>query len=449
MTIPLQVSMILSRLKDAGFEAYAVGGCVRDALLGKEPHDWDICTSALPRETEAVFSGFHIIETGMKHGTVTLMLDHTPYEITTFRQDGDYLDHRRPESVSFVKNLRDDLSRRDFTVNAMAVGIDGTIQDPFHGQEDLKNGLIRCVGDPKTRFREDALRILRGLRFAAALGFAIHPDTAQAMEESKELLVHVSPERVYVELTKLLLGTYATRVLGQYGTIAAAVLPEILPAMGFEQKNPYHNRDVWGHTLEALSHAPCDAEIRWALLLHDLGKPRCFTLDSSGIGHFYGHPIAGETMAREILSRLRCDKKTREAVSVLVRCHDYDVPATEKAAKRWIIRFGPELGTKLMEVKRCDCLAHVMSPKSRARLENTLALAELVRQVVEAAPCLSVSNLAVSGRDVLESGLSPGPMVGSVLNALLEDVLEDRCPNQREALLARIPLYIQRLHEKG
>ena len=290
MNIPQGPNEILNRLTAAGFQAYAVGGCVRDSLLGTVPGDWDICTSALPEETEACFSDLRVVETGLKHGTVTVIFQGVPYEITTFRSDGNYLDHRRPQQVNFVRTLKEDLLRRDFTINAMAVGLDEEIQDPFGGRQDLKDGIIRCVGDPDTRFTEDALRILRGLRFASRLGFSIAPETAAAMERNKNLLSYVSGERIYKELAGILIGTYAQSVLEQYGGVLAAVLPEIQPSMGFLQRNPFHNRDVWQHTLEALGKSRPDPIVRWALLLHDLGKPDCFTLDDRGIGHFYGHP---------------------------------------------------------------------------------------------------------------------------------------------------------------
>lgn len=445
MAIPESVQHILHRLTAAGHEAYVVGGCVRDRLLGKEPNDWDICTSALPEETEAVFQGYRVIETGLKHGTVTVMLDGIPYEITTFRQDGDYADHRRPAQVQFVRNLTEDLARRDFTVNAMAMDHDGTLQDPFYGQEDLKNGVIRCVGDPNRRFQEDALRILRGLRFASSLGFSIHPETAEAMEDNKDLLQYVSAERVYKELTGLLVGKDAAKVLAAHGSVLTTVLPEIAPAMGFPQKNPHHNRDVWGHTLEALSYAPPDPMIRWALLLHDLGKPDCFFEDQQGIGHFHGHPVRSEELAQNILRRLKADTHTRTTVCTLVLYHDYDLPANTKNARRWVAKFGTEAALSLLEVKRCDCKAHADIAKARARCENTAKLTELVQQVMRETPCFSSRDLAVSGQDILQQGIPSGPMVGQLLNLLLEDVLEERCENDRQALLIRLGEHISQL----
>ncbi len=446
MEIPENVTYLLRRLTARGYAAYAVGGCVRDTLLGRVPGDWDICTSALPEETEQCFSDLRIIETGLKHGTVTVLLEGTPFEITTFRRDGDYLDHRRPEQVAFVASLEEDLARRDFTINAMAVGLDGRVVDPFGGQEDLKDRRIRCVGDPEARFREDALRILRGLRFASQLEFTIAPETAAAMERGRDLLQYVSGERIYVELTKLLTGPGVVQVLETYGHVLSAVLPEIAPTMGFLQRHPCHNRDVWGHTVEALGYSQPDPVIRWALLLHDLGKPDCFTQDAQGVGHFYGHPKRSEALARDILTRLHADRASTETICTLVLRHDEGGPVNRKVVRRWIGRFGPELLLQLLEVKRCDCLAHADTPKSRARYEAVMEFAELTRQVLAEERCFTVRDLAISGREVLAAGAVPGPQVGQLLEALLEDVLEERCPNEPEALGRRLRQY---LREKG
>lgn len=447
MNIPQGPDEILNRLTAAGFQAYAVGGCVRDSLLGTVPGDWDICTSALPEETEACFSDLRVVETGLKHGTVTVIFQGVPYEITTFRSDGNYLDHRRPQQVNFVRTLKEDLLRRDFTINAMAVGLDEEIQDPFGGRQDLTDGIIRCVGDPDTRFTEDALRILRGLRFASRLGFSIAPETAAAMERNKNLLSYVSGERIYKELTGILIGTYAQSVLEQYGGVLAAVLPEIQPSMGFLQRNPFHNRDVWQHTLEALGKSRPDPIVRWALLLHDLGKPDCFTLDDRGIGHFYGHPQRSMELAEQILDRFHGDKKTRDTICLLVRDHDREASATIKNARRWIARYGRDNVRLLLEVKRCDCLAHVDTPKTRARYNNLMEMTRLIRECLETERCFSVRDLPVKGGDVMALGVPAGPQVGRILEGLLDDVLDGACPPEREALLERLKQLINERKE--
>ena len=447
MNIPQGPDEILNRLTAAGFQAYAVGGCVRDSLLGTVPGDWDICTSALPEETEACFSDLRVVETGLKHGTVTVIFQGVPYEITTFRSDGNYLDHRRPQQVNFVRTLKEDLLRRDFTINAMAVGLDEEIQDPFGGRQDLTDGIIRCVGDPDPMFTEDALRILRGLRFASRLGFSIAPETAAAMERNKNLLSYVSGERIYKELTGILIGTYAQSVLEQYGGVLAAVLPEIQPSMGFLQRNPFHNRDVWQHTLEALGKSRPDPIVRWALLLHDLGKPDCFTLDDRGIGHFYGHPQRSMELAEQILDRFHGDKKTRDTICLLVRDHDREAPATIKNARRWIARYGRDNVRLLLEVKRCDCLAHVDTPKTRARYNNLMEMTRLIRECLETEQCFSVRDLPVKGGDVMALGVPAGPQVGRILEGLLDDVLDGACPPEREALLERLKQLINERKE--
>ena len=443
MEIPQEPGKLLRRLNECGFQAYAVGGCIRDSLLGKTPGDWDICTSALPEETEACFSDLRVVETGLKHGTVTVISSGEPYEITTFRSDGVYLDHRRPQKVDFVRTLKEDLLRRDFTINAMAAGLDGVIQDPFGGQKDLKEGVIRCVGDPEKRFSEDALRILRGLRFASRLGFSIAPETAAAMERQKNLLAYVSGERIYKELTGILMGDNAQTVLEQYGSVLTAVLPEIVPSMGFLQHSPFHNRDVWQHTLEALGKSRPDPMVRWALLLHDLGKPDCFTVDDRGIGHFYGHPQRSMELAEGIFDRLHGDKKTKETVCLLVRDHDREAPANEKNARRWIARYGADRVRLLLEVKRCDCLAHVDTPKTCARYDNLMEMTRLILELLEKEHCFSVRELPVKGGDVMALGVPAGPQVGQILERLLEDVLDGTCPPEREALLDRLKQYLK------
>lgn len=437
MQIPEHVQFLLEQLTARGHEAYAVGGCVRDTLLGRVPGDWDICTSALPEQVEACFSDLRVIETGLKHGTVTVLLEGTPYEITTFRQDGDYLNHRRPAQVAFVKSLREDLVRRDFTVNAMAAGLGGELIDLFGGQADLKEQCLRCVGDPDKRFQEDALRILRGLRFASQLGFSIEPETSAAMERNCGLLRCVSGERVYVELTKLLTGEHAAEVLSRYGNILLPVLPEIGPAMGFLQKNPCHDRDVWDHTVRAIELSVPDQIVRWTLLLHDLGKPDTFTVDDKGIGHFHGHPKRSAELAEQILSRLHVDNATRETVCELVLQHDAGAPVTRKVVRRWISRFGGERLRLLMQVKIADCLAHAKTPRTEQRYRDTMEFSALVEQVLREESCFSVADLKIGGQEVLSCGAEKGPRVGEILKQLLFEVLEEQCENSRDALIKR------------
>ena len=333
-TVPAPALEALERLERAGHAAYLVGGCVRDSLLGRVPGDWDITSSALPEQTEAVFAGERIIETGLKHGTVTVLLGGLPLEITTFRTESGYADHRHPDTVVFTPSLEEDLARRDFTVNAMAWSPARGLVDPFGGRADLERGLIRCVGDPKQRFDEDALRILRALRFAAQLDFAIDPATAAAALALRQSLELVSRERLAVELTKLLCGPAVRRIVTEYWPILALPLPELAPMAGLDQRSPYHCYDVLEHSAAAAEAVPPDKILRWAALLHDAGKPACFTLDEQGRGHFFGHAKPGAELARAALTRLRFDKDTVRRVAALVELHDYPIdPPVEPAGQ--------------------------------------------------------------------------------------------------------------------
>ena len=436
-TVPAPALAALSRLRAAGYAAYLVGGCVRDALLGREPGDWDITTAALPEQTEAVFAGERIIETGLKHGTVTVLLEGLPLEITTFRTEAGYSDHRHPDAVAFTPSLVEDLARRDFTINAMAwCPEEGTV-DPFDGKADLESRLIRCVGDPYDRFNEDALRILRALRFAAQLDFSIDPATAAAAFELRQTLALVSRERIAVELTKLLCGPAVRRIVTEYWPILAVPLPELAPMAGLDQRNPYHCYDVLTHSAVAAEAVPPDRISRWAALLHDVGKPAAFTVDERGQGHFYGHAKPGAELARGALTRLRFDKDTIHRVSQLVELHDYPIdPPTgspERAIRKLIGRLGEEDFFRLLDLKRADSLAH--HPDYRGRVAACDRLEALARELLAQPPCFTVKDLAVNGNDLLAMGYSKGPELGRTLNALLEAVLSGELPNEKDALL--------------
>ena len=354
LSVPAHVDTLLAALRTAGHEAYPVGGCVRDSLMDHAPADWDICTSAPPAETERVFTGYRLVETGMKHGTVAVLTEGGLVEITTFRTDGTYADGRHPDRVTFVPDLNEDLARRDFTVNAMALAPDGTVIDPFGGREDLRSGVIRCVGDPDTRFHEDALRILRALRFAAKLDFEIDPATGASLVENRALLDRIARERVFSELKGLLVGPGAGRVLREYGPVLFQVIPELAAEEGFDQRNPHHVHDVWTHSTMAVDAAPPEPVLRLTMLLHDVAKPPCFFTDEAGVGHFYGHGERGAEMADGILRRLRCDNDTRERVCLLIQNHDIKPPKTPKAARRLLARLGPEAARQLVACWRAD-----------------------------------------------------------------------------------------------
>ena len=430
--IPREVCAVLQTLERAGHEAYIVGGCVRDILMGKPPHDWDVTTSALPEETMALFDHF-AIPTGLRHGTVTVRSGETACEVTTFRTDGDYPDHRHPAAVTFTRSLREDLQRRDLTVNAMAMDVHGTLHDPFGGQADIRRRVLRCVGEPERRFQEDALRILRTLRFSATLGFAIEADTHRSLRERRDDLRYVAAERVREELTKLLCGADVLRVLLEDPQVLGVVLPEILPCVGFDQHNRHHCYDVWGHTAHAVAAAPSDPVLRWAMLLHDLGKPSCFTLDEQGVGHFHGHHRPSAEMAETVCRRLRFDRAAAQQICMLVRYHDRPIPLTERAIRRAMNQLGVEGLRQLCAVKRADNLAQHPDYRGRQREinEGEAILDELLRKDA----CFSLKQLAVNGWDMAALGLE-GPAIGQMLQTLLEAVMDGAADNDRDTLLA-------------
>ncbi len=397
-------SAVLRRLNDAGFAAWFVGGCVRDALLGRTPGDFDVATDALPEQVQAVFADRRVIPTGLRHGTVTVLLEQRAFEITTFRREAAYSDHRHPDSVSFTSSLEEDLARRDFTVNAMAWHPEHGLFDPFGGREDCEAGVIRCVGEPELRFREDALRILRALRFSSVLGFPIAPQTAAAAVLCRELLNFVSAERVAAELVKLLCGGDVLRVLLDFPEVLGVPVPELLPMLDFDQRNPHHCWDVYRHTALVTAAVPPEPALRLAALLHDAGKPACFRLDAQGVGHFYGHAEQSEILADRILRRLRLDRATAERVLRLVRLHDLPVlPPEEKTVKRLLNRLGEEDFFRLMALKRADNLAQ--HPDYRDRQQSYDRIEALARQILESRACFSLKDLAVSGRDLLALGM--------------------------------------------
>ena len=439
--IPEYVNFILSRLRQANYKAYAVGGCVRDVLRGVTPHDWDVCTSARPEEIERVFADLSQIHTGKKHGTVAVVMAHKTVEITTFRADGAYLDHRHPAGVTFLPDLEGDLSRRDFTINAMALDEDERPIDRFGGQKDLQDGIIRTVGDPVKRFREDGLRILRGLRFASRLDFEIEPATARAMLAERDLLLDISSERIFSELKGILVGPGAGRILRAFAPICFTVLPELAPMAGFEQHSPYHDSDVWEHTIRALEASPADPIFRLALLFHDCGKPACFTRDEAGRGHFYGHPLKSRELAEGALRRLKCDSATLERVLYLIEKHDTWLPETEKNMRRFLLHEDVDRVRDLLAVQRCDALAHAPIGRDSA-LRNIEKWEQLLNAVLAQKPCLSLKALAVSGDDLLSLGMAPGPAVGQLLNEMLREVADGTLKNDREALLAYAAAHI-------
>ncbi len=422
MEIPAPVLEIMEALERAGHECWAVGGCVRDHWLGIRPHDYDCCTSALPQELQAVFADRRLVLAGLKHGTVGVVTEDGVVEITTFRTEGDYSDSRHPGWVRFVRNLREDLARRDFTMNAMAYSPRRGFADPFGGREDLQRGILRAVGDPELRFREDALRILRGLRFAARFGLEIEDRTREAMHTQINGLDRLAAERIFTELTGFLCHAKASDLLAG-GEILCRVIPELSPLVGFDQKNPHHEFDIFTHTAHVLEAVPPTMELRLAALLHDVGKPACFSLDEGGVGHFYDHARVGAALADTILRRLKAPTALREEVVFLVGHHMDCQPWEEKNARRCLSRHGLERMERLCALQRAD------------GMENDGWLA-LLRTVADREGAVTLKTLALQGRDLIALGYAPGPELGAVLKMLLQRVLAGEVPNDREALIA-------------
>lgn len=439
--IPQSAQTILDLLEAAGHEAYVVGGCVRDALMGRTPADWDITTSARPEQVKAlaVRAGLTAIDTGIAHGTVTVLVDGEPFEVTTYRADGSYSDGRHPDSIEFLNRIDGDLARRDFTINAMAYNPARGLVDRFGGQADLEAGILRAVGNPRERFTEDALRIVRGLRFAARLGFVIEPETSDAMHELRSLLDRIAVERIWVEFRGLLEGPYAVDVLRAYNDVVFTIIPELEPEFEFDQRNPFHRYDVWEHTLHALQAAPpdMDATLRFALLLHDIGKPHCLTIDEEGKGHAYGHEKVGEPIAAEVCRRLKLSRSEREMVTQLVRHHMFSIPDTPKAMRRFLLKHGPERAQNLFAIRRCDKSGIGRGQMVDSPMSIAFANAEkLMDEQLNAEPVFGIKDLAVNGSDLIKLGMEPGPSIGNVLQALLEAVVDGDVPNEYKALIA-------------
>lgn len=433
--LPIEVEEILRLLNKNGYEAYIVGGCVRDKILGRTPHDYDICTSAKPEEVINVFEYFKVIETGLKHGTVTVMINNEPFEITTYRIDGKYSDNRRPDSVDFTLNLEDDLSRRDFTINAMAYSKEKGLIDPFHGMYDIQNKVIRCVGTPEYRFQEDALRILRAMRFSIQLGFKIARSTFEAMIDNKNLISNVSYERINAELMKML--EFRKPILEHFNgcrDIIAEFIPEFVQCFDFKQNNPYHLYDVYNHILHAVdNYIGDDMKIKLSLLLHDIGKPDCYSEDENG-GHFIGHGIVSSDKAKEILIRLKFDNDTIKSVTELVLYHDSTIEPTNKTIKRWLNKIGEEQFRRLIEIKMADMTAHSNTGLD-VRLEKHKQLCEILESVLLEEQCFSMKDLKVNGKDLLNIGYKEGRQLGAALQGLLDCVIANEVENDKEKLL--------------
>lgn len=432
IALPRKVMMIINNLQLHGYEAYAVGGCVRDSILARRPEDWDITTSARPEEVKKVFR--RTVDTGIEHGTVTVLLGKDSYEVTTYRIDGDYEDSRHPKEVQFTNRLEEDLRRRDFTINAMAYNDEVRLVDVFGGMKDLNHHLIRCVGNPKERFSEDALRILRAVRFSAQLNFPIETETAKAAKNLAPTLSKISAERIRTELVKLLVSAHPERIQDAYELgITKIILPEWDAMVGVEQNTPHHKYDVARHTLCALKNIKRDKILRLTMLFHDMGKASVKTTDENGRDHFKGHALVSEEIARKVMRRLKFDNDTIKKVTRLVCYHDYRMEATPANVRRAMNRIGVELFPYYLAVRMADVKAQ-STYKRRGKIENIVAIRQLYQETLIKEECVTLRQLAVGGKELMDMGMKPGREIGSMLSELLEYVIDDPNRNNKESL---------------
>lgn len=436
INIPQKAEQILHILNEAGYEAYVVGGCVRDSILDRVPGDWDITTSALPEQVKELFH--RTVDTGIQHGTVTVMMGKEGFEVTTYRVDGEYHDGRHPDAVTFTRSLEEDLKRRDFTINAMAYHPEHGLVDLFGGMEDINRKIIRCVGDPVERFTEDALRMLRAVRFSAQLGFTVEENTKAALARMSGNLEHVSAERIQTELVKLLVSDHPEKIRDAYELgITKVILPEFDAMMETTQETLHHCYNVGEHTIHALMNIPADKVLRLTMLFHDTGKPARKTVDPDGTAHFKGHAYVSEELTRSIMHRLKFDNDTLRKVSKLVLYHDDRMPATMKHVRRAMNRISEELFPYYMKVRMADTLAQSDYQRDK-KLENLAGIEKCYQEILKKKQCVSLKELKVNGQDLIAAGIEKGPKIGQTLQTLLQEVIEEPEKNTREYLLARI-----------
>lgn len=441
MVLPSEIELCLSLLNRNGYSAYVVGGAVRDHLMGRQINDYDICTDALPNEVEKVFSDYKVIETGIKHGTVTALIGSSSVEITTFRTDGSYSDGRHPDSVDFTRNVIKDLSRRDFTVNAIAYSpIEGYI-DPFGGINDINSKVIRCVGDPIRRFSEDALRILRALRFSSTLGFEIDKETSDAVFSLKDNLSLVSKERIRDEIKKLICGIGMNEVMTRYREVIALIIPDISKTFDYDQNNPHHDYDLYTHIIKTVNNLPCDPILRFAGLLHDIAKPLTESTDEKGASHYYGHAHRGAEMTESILRDLRFSNVEIRRIVTLIRHHDGVIEETETAVSRKLSKIGKDLYFDLLDLQRADNASQKLDASFRS--DHNESLRKIALDVLSKEPCLSLSDLAINGNDLIEIGYK-GKEIGKALSFLFDAVLKTDVENTKEHLIRYLNINFKR-----
>lgn len=430
MELPQYVTTCIQVLEEAGFPAYAVGGCVRDTLLGLTPHDYDLCTAATPSQIRGIFSDYRLVLAGEKHGTVTVISDGKPVEITTYRTEGGYEDSRHPGWVHFVSNIEEDLSRRDFTVNAMAYSPTRGLADPFGGREDLKNRCLRAVGDPLQRFTEDALRILRGVRFSVRYGLIPEKDTLDAMFRLMPLMDQLARERVFSELCGLLPLVTAEH-LHLFQPVLTQIIPELIPQVGFDQRNPHHCLDLYSHTAQVTQSVPTALHLRLAALLHDIGKPSTFILDESGCGHFPGHAKVGAETANSVLLRLKAPTALRQQVTALIERHMTPLEPDKRLLRRRMGKYGVQATWDLLALQQAD----FCSKGTEQETTHLQLIAQLLKEIEGEDACLSLKDLVLNGRDLISLGFTPGPEIRHCLEWLLNAVQEETLDNKKDALL--------------
>ena len=431
---PEYVETALRLLDESGFVAFAVGGCIRDSIMGKKPDDWDITTSSTPEDTMEVFKDYRVIPTGIKHGTITVIIDGVHLEITTMRIDGEYHDSRRPDNVEFTTDIEQDLSRRDFTVNSMAYNQSSGLIDPFSGNQDIEAGIIRCVGNPDTRFNEDALRIMRALRFASVLDFTIEAETEKSIRKNAHLLANVANERIRVELIKLLRGNGVERILNEYKDVIFTIIPELKETDGFEQNTPFHLFDVWTHTTKVVANVINTAELRLAALLHDIGKPQKFYTDENGVAHFKGHPELSAQIAFDIMKRLRFSNAEISKVCDIIRLHDTRPNGSKSRITKLCSEYSCSIVRQALELMRSDTAGKNPEYYENDMLSYSIAEKQ-IDEIEQSDACLKISDLKVNGKEIMALGFS-GREIGNILNKLLELVIAEKTENKKEALLA-------------
>ncbi len=431
--IPKKIRNAIDDIKNSGHEAYIVGGCVRDAIMGREPNDWDVTTSAEPEDIKDIFE--KTVDTGIKHGTVTVLIEKEPIEVTTYRIDGDYLDNRRPEEVFFTKNIAEDLKRRDFTINAIAYNDKDGYVDLFSGREDIDKKIIRCVGVPDERFNEDGLRMLRAIRFSAQLDFTIDSETFKAIKRNRDLIKNISAERIREELTKILISKHPEKIMLLHDTgLIKYILPEFERCIGFEQDNPYHIYDVGAHTIEAVKNIENDPVLRWTMLAHDLGKPLTKTFDAKGIGHFYGHGLVSVKIVNEVFTRLKFDNKSIKKVTRLIKDHDYRIPLNEKGIRKAISKIGDDIFLDLLKVQRADDSAKSKKAKE-GYLEKNKEIERIYHEIKKKGQCISKEEMNIDGKDLINIGIEQGKDIGETLDYLFKVVIDRPEKNKRDILI--------------